>query len=487
MDKGRIWVIDLKTDIIRPNVANFVKSLRDIGYTFEIAVADILDNSISAEASEIHIYAEEIPEIMMSLLDNGKGMSEKQLVEAMRLGSKDPEAKRAKNDLGRFGMGLKTASFSQCKTLTVITKADNKIHSRQWDLDYIEKSEEWQLITPSEEMLRETPYYDNLKQMVSGTLVVWQGIDSFYKDNFIDKIYSLREHLSLVFHRFLEGEVKRKKLGISVNGLPLIAFNPFNESNIATQSLQKEKLKINNSIIAVQPYILPHHSKLSENDYEEYATSEGYTKSQGFYLYREGRLLIHGTWWGLNKVSDVHRLVRIRIDATNEQDYLWNIDIKKSTASPDKLIKTELKRIIKSVLEKGTRPYTGRGKKLINISGNPLWTITLNEENVRFLINKEHPVLSEITKEFNEDTNALLRSYLKALEAFLPLAAIQSHMLSEPHKIKQEEIFTEDELVELANKLKTLNLSEDRIAELLKTEMFNNRKELLTNDKKNDK
>ncbi|MCR8657808.1 ATP-binding protein [Paenibacillus endoradicis] len=473
----------MKTDIIRPNVTNFINSLRDMGYTFEIAVADILDNSISANATEIHIHAEEDSSILLSLLDNGSGMSETELVEAMRLGSKNPNAKRAENDLGRFGLGMKTASFSQCKKLTVITKCDDKMYSRQWDLDFIENSDEWNLITPSEEMLKGISQYNILKRMSSGTLIVWQEIDGLSKDTFTEKIYGLREHLSLVFHRFLEGEIKKKKLMISVNGKALIAFNPFNANNLATQTLQHEKLKIDSTIITVQPYILPHHSKLSRNEYEKYATSEGYTKSQGFYLYREGRLLIHGTWWGLNKVSDVHRLVRIRIDATNLQDDYWNIDIKKATAFPNNLIKNELKRILNSVLDKGTRPYTGRGKRLNNITSIPFWEIKLDEENIHFLINKEQPVLREIMNQLNEDTAILLNSYLKAVEAYLPLTAIQSHMLSEPHKINQSEIFTEEELLELSIKLRTLNLSEERIAELLKTEMFINRKGLLINDK----
>jgi hypothetical protein len=118
-----------------------------------------------------------------------------------------------------------------------------------------------------------------------------------------------------------------------------------------------------------------------------------------------------------------------------------------------------------------------------DLSSNPLWEITLGEDNVRFIVNKEHPVLEEITKQIGEDTTHLLQSYLKALEAYLPLTAIQAHMISEPHKIKQEEIFNEEEISELASKLRTLNLSEERIAELLKTEMFKNRRELLADDK----
>lgn len=469
----------MKVEVIRPNVSNFVKSLRDMGYTFEIAVADILDNSISAGAKTIHIQADDQPEIYLALLDDGISMNEKELVEAMRLGSKDPEANRLKSDLGRFGMGLKTASFSQCKKITVVSKRKEKIYARQWDLNYIEKTDEWHLITLDKKSLLDKPLFKELSKLENGTLVIWEDIDSFSKDAFIETIYNLREHLSLVFHRFLEGNIIGKKINISVNGKPLVPFNPFNEKNLATQKLPEQKIKINKSSIKIQPFILPHHSKMSRQDYEKYGTSEGYTKSQGFYLYREGRLLIHGTWWGLHKVSDAHRLVRIRIDASNDQDYLWNIDVKKSTATPDKIIRVELKKILSQVLERGSRPYTGRGRKVEDKTTTPFWDVILAENEVSFAINNEHPLLKTILSSVNESNRDLLQAYFKGLEAYLPLLSIQAHLITSPHKVKQESRLSEDEIKDLAEKLKAMNLSEEYIESFLKTELFKNHRGLL--------
>src|SRR5262245_41977441 len=127
----------MNTEIVEPNWKNFTESLRDIGYSFEIAVADLIDNCITARASFISIYTVVQPKLIFTLLDDGNGMDEKELVEAMRLSSRSPHEERQKDDLGRFGLGLKTASFSQCRKLTVISKKNGRISARQWDLDYI--------------------------------------------------------------------------------------------------------------------------------------------------------------------------------------------------------------------------------------------------------------------------------------------------------------------------------------------------------------
>ena len=167
-----------------------------------------------------------------------------------------------------------------------------------------------------------------------------------------------------------------KSFNIYLNDNVIKPFNPFNEKHLATQELANEKIKFNECTISIRPYILPHHSKLSQQEYEKYATEEGYTKSQGFYLYRANRLLIHGTWWGLHKLIDAHKLVRIKIDISNDIDNFWGIDVKKSTANPVSEIKSDLKRIINQVTEKGSRPYTGRGKKIKDKSTIRFWEIT---------------------------------------------------------------------------------------------------------------
>lgn len=466
----------MKPNIIRPNLKNFVKSLRDMGYTFEIALADIIDNSLSAGSDDISIYASEDPNFIVTILDNGCGMNYEQLIEAMRLGSKDPENERSERDLGRFGLGLKTASFSQCKKLTVVTKQNSKVYALQWDLEYLMKKDEWYILTPKKSELKAFPGFQQLNKMESGTLVVWESIDALESSSFTNSIYELRDHLSLVFHRFLEGEINKKKTKITVNNIPLTPFNPFNENNKSTQKPPQEKIKIENTYAFIQPYILPHHSKVSRREYEKYATDEGYTKQQGFYLYRAGRLLIHGTWWGLNKVNESHKLVRIKIDIPNSQDHLWNIDVKKSTAAPNSFIKNHLKRILQSILDKGSRVYTGRARPINEVSSIPFWKVTIDNDDIKFLINKEHPIL-DVLKTNTED-NILLLNYIKSLEAFLPITAIQSHLINEPHKINQKSLISDDEINALASRLKQMNLSQEHIQLLLETEMFKNKKEL---------
>ena len=469
-------------EVVKPNIRNFVKSLRDIGYTFEIAVADVLDNSISANASSIKILTIAEPDLIFAMLDNGTGMSPDELVEAMRLATKNPEDERKKNDLGRFGLGLKTASFSQCKKLTVISKKSGVISARQWDLDYIANEDEWFLITPEHKWIESLSLYNDLCLQDNGTLVIWNDIDGLSKSNFSEKISNLRQHLSLVFHRFLEGVDRFKQLTITINNNPVKAFNPFNINHPATQQLSSEKIKFHKSTIIIQPFILPHHSKLSQQEYEQYATEEGYTKSQGFYLYRANRLLIYGTWWGLHRAIDAHKLVRVKIDITNDQDCYWGIDIKKSTANPATEIKTDLKRIIRQITEKGSRPFTGRGRKIEDKTTTRFWELLSVNDGFRFSLNTSHPLLEKLKSELPSQTLEMLDLYLKGIQAYLPLETIQAHLQQNPHLIYQESVLTDDEINNLAEKLIASGLDKTYIDSLLMTEIFKNNRGVLVNE-----
>lgn len=474
----------MNTQIVNPSVGNFVKSLRDIGYTFEIAVADVVDNSITANASNIKIYTVVEPKLIFGMLDDGSGMDFNELVEAMRLASKDPEKEREKHDLGRFGLGLKTASFSQCKKLTVATKKNGIVSVAQWDLDYLVENNEWRLKMLDLNSITKIPLINELAKIENGTLVMWEEFDRYESESFSNIIDKLRKHLALVFHRYLEGAVKGRKLRISVNNNELKAFNPFNLNNPATQELAGEKIKYFNNTILVQPFILPHHSKVSQQEYEQYATEEGYTKSQGFYLYRENRLLIYGTWWGLNRIKDAHKLVRIKIDIPNDQDYFWGIDIKKSTANPCPEIKTDLKRIVNRITEQGSRPYTGRGKKILDKTVTRFWDLVKESSGIKFSVNYNHPLLEGLVDELGVKQNELLKVYLRGLESYLPLEAIQAQLLENPHQVKQESKMSDEELVLLMNKIKQSGISEEYIKELLETELFKNRVELFKGEKK---
>lgn len=459
----------MKTEIVSPNVKNFIKSLRDIGYSFEIAVADIVDNSITAKAEQIDIVIDNETDLIFEMLDNGLGMDCEELIEAMRLATKNPEDERDKGDLGRFGLGLKTASFSQCKLLTVVSKKNGNINVRQWDLDYISEQNEWCLITPPEEEIRGSIKFDKLNSLKSGTLVIWQNIDRYDKSLFAKKIIELREHLALVFHRFLESRPGAKKVKIRINNILLKPFDPFNKAHPSTQQIPLEKIKFYDEQIEIQPFILPHHSKISQQEYEYYATNEGYIKSQGFYLYRANRLLIYGTWWGLHKATDAHKLVRIKIDITSNQDKYWGIDIKKSKAYPVSEIKSELKRIVNSITIKGSRPYSGRGRKITDKSTTRFWQLIPHNGKISFALNQEHPVLQQLYKELKEDQLELLDKYLKCIQAYIPIEAIQAQLQERPHDIEQKFMLSDKDREDLLNSLMS---NSEYLNDLINSEIF---------------
>lgn len=466
----------MKTQSTPPNVGNFVKSLRDIGYTFEVAVADVLDNSISANASHIKIHSVPSPELIFCMLDDGVGMTESELVEAMRLSSKSPNDQRSEKDLGKFGLGLKTASFSQCEKLTVLSKKNKSISVKQWDLKYISEQNDWLLITPDIREFKNIPLADELQKMEHGTLVVWQEIDQLEHESFTDSMDKVVKHLSLVFHRFLESKFDRLK--ITFNNGNIEPFNPFNVEHGATQEKPKEVIHIHDSEITITPFVLPHHSKVSQQEWERYATEDGYIKSQGFYLYRAKRLLIYGTWWGMHKATDAHKLVRIKIDISNDQDEYWGIDIKKSHAKPRADIKNRLKAIIQKSTELGSRPYTGRGRKIVDKNTTRFWQKIPNGNEFHFGLNREHPMYQTIKSSINCDPG-LLDAYLKGVEAYLPLEAIQAHLQQNPHEIKQKDALSDEDVKTLASKLKEQGLDEEYVESLLKTEIFKNNRELL--------
>lgn len=466
----------MKIETVRPNIGNFIDSLREIGYSTEVAVADLIDNSVTANSSKIHIYAVTKPIMSFAILDNGKGMSEIELVEAMRLAGKNQRDIRDKNDLGRFGLGLKTASFSQCKKLTVVTKNNGHISCRQWDLNYIAVKNEWFLITP--ENYKNFPLYDEFEKLDHGTLVVWEEIDKILSGNFAEMIDKLRKHLSLVFHKFLEGQAPLKKLNILVNNNTVKAFNPFNINHPATQQITSEKINIHGASVTIQPFILPHHSKISQQEYELYATEEGYVKSQGFYLYRENRIIIYGTWWGLHKAVDAHKLIRVRIEIPNSMDSHWGIDIKKSMARPAEVIKSDLRRIITQVIDKGARPFSARGKKIDDKTIIQFWETFPIKDNFRFAINQNHPLYIDLNSNLDDYQKEKLKYFLNGLQAYLPLDAIQSKLQTDPHSIKQRNALTEDDISKLLVMLKESGLSDEYKQELLKTEIFKNRPEI---------
>jgi hypothetical protein len=456
-----------------PNLSNFLSSFREIGYLCEVAIADILDNSVSAKSSSIKITALEYPNKKISILDNGHGMTAKELEEAMRLSSRNPEEKREKSDLGRFGLGLKVASFSQCKKMTVFTKTKNsEINGLQWDLDYIGNSNDWYALIPDF-----NSYNENIKGLAeseSGTLVIWEEIDKFENVNFKEEIDKIINHLGLVFHKYIDG-IAGKKLTISINNNPVKSINPFFPGS-ARQELQKFPFKYTNGNVVVTPYVLPHHNNVSELDYKKHALQEGYLKTQGFYLYRNNRLVTWGNWWGLAQSTEAMKLIRIEIEIPNTMDSDWNIDLKKSTAKPPYLIRQELKKVIDYVNPIGRRVYTGRIPRRDRVNLIHIWDYVPRRDNSNknvLKINRSHPLLEILQDKCSDEGLVILNALLIGLEQYLPIETIISQLISNPKEIDQSNEETEY-INYLQSILRDNSLSPEQKAELLKTEFYKN-------------
>ena len=484
---------------LAPAPAALIESLRDVGYTMETALADIVDNSITAEAKTINMrFAWDSGNPWFAVVDDGQGMATDELIEAMRFGCINPLQERDKDDLGRFGLGMKTASFSQCRHLTVLSKKDGKAVCCEWDLDQISNSSDhrWLLhVLAEKEVKKRTPLSSLAEEYLSGhaqgTIVLWKNIDRIdsgisevKQENYLNSLISdARQHLELVFHRFLSPEGGKQKIKIFLNGNALIAQDPFNSKNETTVELPRETVPCKKGgKITVQPFVLPHHNKISKEEYAKYAGREGYLHNQGFYVYRNRRLIIKGTWFRLIKKAELTKLVRVQVDIPNSLDQLWKIDVKKSSASPPESIKHELRRIIGKIECSGKRVYQQRGQRLSSAVKTPAWTRRAAGEQVSYEINRKHPLVKKLADSLLTDQQEQLFGLLKMFEGSFPADLFFSDFAGSPEKLHRPSI-EEENLARMLDDFIDFwgmndGASEEQVLELLQVEPFSSYRDL---------
>jgi hypothetical protein len=417
--------------------AALLESLRSIGYTLDTALADIIDNSITAEAERISIcFLWNKGNPWIAICDDGLGMSSEELNDAMRFGSRGPRSKRDSNDLGRFGLGMKTASISQCRRLTVVSKQNNSIAASEWNLGAMIQSGamEWSQRALSLDTLPPAEILavlvaQQLKNPSSGTVVLWQNLDISLGDpeeangekRFSANMDSARKHLELVFHRFLSPAVGKKKVIVDFNGAVLEAFDPFGSSVPARQELPSETIRVQGEEILVQPYVLPHLIKAaSVSEYQKLAGDDGYLHNQGFYIYRNQRLIIKATWFRLIPKDELNKLIRIRVDIPNTLDDIWRIDVKKSQANPPESVRLQLKRIITRISGAGRMVFTNRAAKLGNRKVTPVWRREVIDGKIHYRVNEGHPLVKTLLNDLPEAQGDTLRACFELLNSTFP-------------------------------------------------------------------
>lgn len=431
----------IQSTAAEPEASSMIETFRAIGYSIETAIADIIDNSITAGANNIWIdYEWKGPETTLSILDDGSGMNNEQLIQALRPGSKNPLDERNENDLGRFGLGLKTASFSQTRKFTVFSKAkDYKPVYWSWDLDYVNKERSWKLIRyiPNQE------YWNNkIESLETGTCVIWWELDRLTKDSvenneeskakFLEVMDSVKNHLSLVFHRFMD-----KGLNIYFRDRLIEPWDPF---MIGTEGLQtKPEARLAGGSIRIKGFVLPHRSKLSA---EQYGFGKGpkdsWTAHQGFYVYRNERLLVAGDWLGLFKREVHYDLCRIRIDLPNSYDTDWQIDIKKSIARPPSIYRESILSIAKETRNQAVEVYRHKGKvikrKLSRDEFFPFWEEKARHGKRFYKINRKHPLINELYSK-SGDLKSEFEKVIQFIEETIPvpLITLQESENERPH------------------------------------------------------
>lgn len=441
----------MKTVMLPPYAPTLIESTRAIGYTLESAIADIVDNSVSAAASCTDIFFFPIGEAYIAVLDDGCGMTSDELNTAMRYGSQNPHEERTANDLGRFGLGLKTASLSQCRTLTVACKQGVHIEVRRWDIDYVTDTGEWSLIVlDTKEEINSIPRIDRLREYESGTLVVWQNLDRLivgeidFSRSMSKKMDSVRSHLSLVFHRYLSGEAGLKKMLLRMNELPVEPADPFLAKR-NTQVMADEVMDIEGSKVVIRPHILPHISSLSPEEISELGGKDGLRRSQGFYVYRNKRLLIWGTWFHMMRQGELSKLARVQVDIPNGLDKLWTLDIKKSTAIPPEMVRNNLDSIIERLAEQSKRTWVYRGKKETQDSVVHIWNrFKSRQGGVYYNINRDHPFV-EVFGDAAQSVKHNIEVLLTAIEITIPLNQLYLDLTSEK-QVENETMTTTQEI-----------------------------------------
>ena len=427
-----------------PHATALIEGLRDIGYSLETAISDIIDNSITAGAHRIHIVTETYSdEPYIAIIDDGEGMSEEELIAAMRPGSRNPLATRDESDLGRFGLGLKSASFSQCRRLTVVSRRSGRTSAAIWDLDDVAERNEWAVQLPDHFDL--IPSIDTLGE--KGTLVLWQKLDRLtdgYSHNAAkraevinQRIAETERHLRLVFHRFMEDA---KPLRILLNARLLRPLDPFARKNPATISDPEEKLTLLRGDLEIQSFTIPHHKQMSKTDWEDIGGPEGHLKSQGFYLYRGKRLILHGTWFGLCRQSELTKLSRVRVDIPNSMDADWKIDVKKSSAQLPAVVRDRLKRVIERILAGSKRTYSKLGQKLVDHERLPIWHRIQADGQIRYRPNIEHPAFADFAESLPPDLRRGFVNCIALVGASLPIETLHADMAGTAEQIVPDRV-----------------------------------------------
>jgi hypothetical protein len=350
-------------------------SLRDVGYDFPSAVADLVDNSIAAGASRVEIEIEFAgADSRVLIADDGCGMTANGLAEALRFGSRRVYGR---GDLGRYGLGLKTASLSQCRTVTAASRrpGSSRTSIRQLDLDLIAEWDEWLIVDPGRTATTER----SLEFLDRGfsTVIAWESLDRVLPEKRPEGAWAKRrleslirraaEHLGMVFHRFIEGDHPIGKVDIVVNGEKIRAWNPYAPDESATVILPEQVFELTigdvTGTVRLSRYVLPPRGSFSSvAEFERMSGPLKWNRQQGLYIYRVGRLVQWSGWAGIRAIDEHTKLARAALDFDTDLDIAFNINVAKMRVSIPPQLRHMLERPINDLCMRADDTYRKTAK-----------------------------------------------------------------------------------------------------------------------------
>lgn len=314
-------------------------------YKLGQCIADLVDNSYDADATIIDILLETNPndEMYLRIFDNGKGISEEKWREAMTLGL---QRERDNDDLGVYGVGMKLSSLSQANEVTVASVNNGNYGLRRISARHIIETKRNEILTTS---TNSEVAKDAYNEMIAGdwsTMVLLEdmkaaqgrilSMDSNSSVSLNKEIKRIEVHLGLTFERVLNS----KHLGhvkLRFNGRPVIPINPFmdweNDPIYGTVTNPIKPISFNgpkgNPVTArVQGYIIPHTKQFGDVSRCKKVNS-GYWKAnhmQGFYIYRNDRLIQYGDWSQMLGTMDEHnKLSKVAIEIPSGSEAIFGL------------------------------------------------------------------------------------------------------------------------------------------------------------------
>lgn len=416
-----------------PFAPMLMQSLRAVGYSLEAAFADLIDNSIAAGAHAIDIDFDPVGAPRIVIADDGQGMDEATLISAMRFGSRDPRDVRSACDLGRFGLGLKTASLSQCSRFTVVSLRAGALSAARWDLAECERRNSWWLERPDAVELP-ADVLSNLEAQGHGTAVIWENLDRAGSSSagngsaaaLSRAVDDAADHLALIFHRFIAGEIAGA-FRIALNSRSLPPLDPFLAGHARGQALHSEEFDIDGQKVSVSPFVLPAPSRLKPAELTRAGGRDGLKTGHGFYIYRGGRLVVPGGWFRIVPADELVRLARVRIDVPVALDHIWKVDIRKASAEPPPALRPHLRRIVGDVTARSRRVYTHKGTPRHDGDRVPLWRRRDGRDGAAsWVVNREHPAVAAVLEGQRSDGD--VERLIRLVEEALPAHEIHLHI-----------------------------------------------------------